>query len=203
MNAGAILSLMCTMKIQLLSAVVCLLSITACSNGSKSPKELSSAEILEHAGKAPGMNAGNGTFTVQTPEGWTKKDTVISRVEYTFMMAPLQPGNAFQANVNIITQELKSGSTLDKYMATTQQEMQNYFDSYKKLDDGERTVTDVKAKWMKCQYVHKETGTKLNIVVTILVKNNIAYAITLTTLADELEKYAPQLDGILNSFAAK
>ncbi|MBO9731204.1 MAG: DcrB-related protein [Chitinophaga sp.] len=191
------------MKIQLISAAVCLLSMGACNNGTKSPKELSSAEILEQAGKAPGMNAGNGTFSVQTPEGWSKKDTVISRVEYTFMMAPVQPGSAFQANVNIITQELKSGSSLDKYMATTQQEMQNYFDGYQQLADGERTVTDVKAKWLKCQYTHRETGTKLNIIVTVLVKHNIVYAITMTTLADELEKYAPQLDGILNSFVAK
>lgn len=203
MNAGAVLSLMCTMKLQLLSTAVCLLSFIACNNGSKSPKELSSAEILEQAGKAPGMNAGNGTYSVQTPEGWSKKDTVISRVEYTFMMAPQQPGSAFQANVNIITQELKGGSTLEKYMATTQQQMQNYFDGYKKLDDGERAMTDAKAKWLKCEYVHRETGTKLNIEVTVLVKNNIAYAITMTTLANELEKYAPQLDVILNSFVAK
>jgi hypothetical protein len=193
---------MCTMKIQLISAAVCLLIVTAC-NSAKSPKELSSAEILEQAGKAPGMNAGNGTFSVQTPEGWTKKDTVIARVEYTFMIAPLQPGNAFQANVNIITQELKSGSSLEKYMETTQQEMQNYFEGYNKLEDGERNVADVKAKWIKCSYVHRETGTKLNIVVTILVKHNIVYAVTLTTLADELGKYAPQLEGILNSFTAK
>lgn len=191
------------MKIQLISAAVCLLSMSACNNGTKSPKELSSAEILEQAGKAPGMNAGNGTFSVQTPEGWSKKDTVISRVEYTFMMAPAQAGSAFQANVNIITQELKNGSSLDKYMAATQQEMQNYFDGYRQLEDGERTVTDVKAKWLKCQYTHRETGTKLNIIVTVLVKRNIVYAITMTTLADELEKYAPQLDGILNSFVAK
>lgn len=191
------------MKVQLISAAICLLGFTACNNASKSPKELSSAEILEQVGKVPGMNAGNGTFSVETPEGWSKKDTVISRVEYTFMMAPLQAGSAFQANVNIITQELKSGSTLEKYMAATQQEMQNYFDSYQKLEDGERTVADVKAKWMKCQYTHRETGTKLNILVTILVKNNIAYAITLTTLADDLGKYAPALDGILSSFKAK
>ena len=203
MNAGAVLSLMCTMKLQLLSAAVCLLSMIACNNGVKSPKELSAAEILEHAGKAPGMNAGNGTFTVQTPEGWTKKDTVISRVEYTFMVAPMQPGSAFQANVNIITQELKSGSSLEKYMATTQQQMENYFDGYKKLADGERTMNNAKAKWLKCEYVHRETGTRLNIEVTVLLKNNIAYAITMTTLADELEKYAPQLDVILNSFSAK
>ncbi|MBS0029584.1 DcrB-related protein [Chitinophaga sp. 22321] len=191
------------MKVQLISAAICLLGFAACNNASKSPKELSSAEILEQVGKAPGMNAGNGTFTVQTPEGWSRKDTVISRVEYTFMMAPVQQGSAFQANVNVITQELKSGSSLDKYMEATQQEMQNYFDSYKKLEDGERTVTDVKAKWLKCGYVHRETGTKLNILVTVLVKNNIAYAITLTTLADDLEKYTPALEEILNTFKAK
>lgn len=191
------------MKIQLLSAAICLLCFTACNHASKSPKELSSAEVLEIAGKAPGMNAGNGKYTVKAPAGWSTKDTVMSRIEYTFMMAPLEPGNDFQANVNIVSQELKAGFTLDKYMTTTQKEMETFFSDYKKLAEGERTVTDVAAKWMKCQYAHRESGTMLNGQVTILVKNNIAYAITLTTLANEMEKYTPALEEILTSFNAK
>ncbi|MEI3800958.1 MULTISPECIES: LpqN/LpqT family lipoprotein [unclassified Chitinophaga] len=192
------------MKLQLISAVaVCLLSIAACNNASKSPKELSSEEVLELAGKSPGMNAGRGTFTVNTPTGWTKIDTVMSRIEYTFMMAPITGDSTFQANVNIVTQELKKGFTLDKVMESTQKEMESFFVDYKKIDTGERTVTGVKAKWMKCQYVHRESGTLLNGEVTILVKNNIAYAITLTTLANDLVKYEPALEEILGSFTTK
>ncbi|MEZ2446035.1 LpqN/LpqT family lipoprotein [Chitinophaga sp. RCC_12] len=192
------------MKLQLLiPAVVCLLSFVACNNASKSPKELSSEEVLELAGKSPGMNAGRGTFTVNTPAGWTKIDTVMSRIEYTFMMAPVTDDSTFQANVNIVTQELKKGFTLDKVMESTQKEMESFFVDYKKIDTGERTVTGVKAKWMKCQYAHRESGTLLNGEVTILVKNNIAYAITLTTLAGDLAKYEPALEEILGSFTAK
>ncbi|MFY0256218.1 hypothetical protein ACDQ55_19945 [Chitinophaga sp. 30R24] len=191
------------MKIQVIAAIVCLLSFSACNHATKPSKALSSAEILELAGQSPGMNAGNGNFTVKTPAGWSTKDTVISRIAYIFMTAPAAAGSPFQANVNIITQELKEGFTVDKYMATTQKEMQTFFSSYKKLAEGERTVTDVKAKWMKCQYIHRESGTVLNGEITILVKNNIAYAITLTTLADELEQYAPALEEVLGSFNAK
>jgi len=200
---GRFLSLMCTMKLQLISAAVCLLSITACNNATKSPKELSSEEVLELAGKSPGMNAGRGTFSVTAPAGWTKTDTVMSRIEYTFMMAPPGDDSTFRANVNIVTQELKPGFTLDKVMESTQKEMENFFVDYKKTDNGERTVTGVKAKWMKCQYAHRETGTLLNGEVTILVKNNIAYAITLTTLANDLVKYEPALEEILSSFTTK
>lgn len=159
--------------------------------------------MLEMAGKSPGMNAGRGTFTVSTPAGWTKTDTVMSRIEYTFMMAPMDEDSSFQANVNIVTQELKKGFTLDKVMESTQKEMQRFFTDYKKFGQGERTVTEVKAKWMKCQYMHTESGTMLNGEVTIFVKNNIAYAVTLTTLASDLEKYEPALEEILNSFKAK
>ncbi|WP_177192255.1 LpqN/LpqT family lipoprotein [Chitinophaga arvensicola] len=190
------------MKLQLISAAVCLLSFTACNN-SRSPKELSSQEVLELAGKAPGMNAGKGTFTVNTPAGWTKIDTVMSRIEYVFMMAPMGEDSSFQANVNIVTQELKKGFTLDNVMASTQKEMETFFTDYKKFGQGERTVTDVKAKWMKCEYMHRESGTLLNGEVTIFVKNNIAYAVTLTTLAKDLQKYEPALEEILNSFTAK
>ena len=191
------------MKAQFISATICLLSLAACNNTSRSPKELSSTEVLDIAGKSPGMNAGKGTFTVKAPDGWTQRDTVISRIEYTFMMAPMQQGSPFQANVNIVTQQLKNGFTLDKYMESTQQEMETFFGDYKKLSEGERTVTGVKAKWMKCRYAHRESGTMLNGEVTILVKNNIAYAITLTTLANELEKYSPALEEILGSFVTR
>lgn len=191
------------MKAQFISATICLLSLGACNNTSRSPKELSSTEVLDIAGKSPGMNAGKGTFTVKAPDGWTQRDTIISRIEYIFMMAPMQQGSPFQANVNIVTQQLKNGFTLDKYMESTQQEMETFFGDYKKLSGGERTVTGVKAKWMKCRYAHRESGTMLNGEVTILVKNNIAYAITLTTLADELEKYSPALEEILGSFVTR
>lgn len=200
---GRFLSLMCTMKLQLISAAVCLLSIAACNNTSKSPKELSSEEVLELAGKSPGMNAGRGTFSVTPPAGWTKTDTVMSRIEYTFMMAPAGDDSIFRANVNIVTQELKQGFTLDKVMETTQKEMENFFVDYRKIDNGERTVAGAKAKWMKCRYAHRETGTPLSGEVTILVKNNIAYAITLTTLASDLVKYEPALEEILGSFSTK
>ncbi|PSL42497.1 putative lipoprotein LpqN [Chitinophaga niastensis] len=159
--------------------------------------------MLELAGKSPGMNAGNGTFSIKTPEGWTKKDTVMSRIEYTFMMAPKLEGSPFQANVNIVTQQLKEGFTLEKYMESTRKEMESFFSNYQQLGDGERMVTDVKAQWMKCQYKHRESGLMLNAQVTILVKNNITYGITLTTLHNELDKYSPALEVILNSFTTK
>lgn len=189
------------MKAPLIYAAICLLSFTACNNP-RSPKELSTAEIMDMAGKSPGMNAGKGTFTVKAPGGWTQRDTVISHIEYTFMMPPMQQGSPFQANVNIVTQQLKQGLTLDKYMESTQQELKTFFSDYKKLTGGERTVSGVKAKWMKCQYSRQESG-MLNIEITVLIKNNIAYAITLTTLADELDKYSPAMEEILGSFAAK
>jgi hypothetical protein len=189
------------MKAPLIYAAICLLSFTACNN-SPSPKALSTAEIMDIAGKSPGMNGGKGTFTVKAPDGWTQRDTVISRIEYTFMMPPLQQGSPFQANVNIVTQQLKQGLTLDRYMESTQQELQTFFSDYKEISVGERTVTGVKAKWMKCQYSRQESGL-LNIEITVLIKNNIAYAITLTTLANELDKYAPAMEEILGSFAAR
>ncbi|RFS18866.1 DUF1795 domain-containing protein [Chitinophaga silvatica] len=192
------------MKVQFVLAIsCCLLSFTACHNADKSPQALSSSELLERAGKAPGMNAGNGKFTVKTPAGWTKTDTVISRIEYTFMLAPASPGSQFQTNVNIVTQQIKEGFTVDKYMQSTRQEMESFFADFKLLEEGTRTVTGVKAKWMRCQYIHKETGTLLNGQITILVKNNIAYAITMTTLANELDEYTPALDEILDSFEAQ
>jgi hypothetical protein len=190
------------MKLQLFSAIVCLLLISACNN-TKSPKELSTNEMLDMAGKSPGMNAGNGTFSVKTPEGWTKMDTVMSRIEYTFMMSPKEEGSPFQANINIVTQQLKEGFTLDKYMESTKKEMETFFSSYKKTVEGERTVANVKAKWLQCQYKHRESGLTLNAKVTILVKNNITYGITLTTLQHEMDKYTPALDEILNSFTTK
>jgi hypothetical protein len=191
------------MKGQFVLAIsCCLLSFTACNNAQKPPKALSSSEILERAGKAPGMNAGKGKFTVKTPEGWSRTDTVMSRIAYTVMTAPVTPGSTFQANINIVTQQIKEGLTIDKYMQTTQQEMENFFSNYQKLEEGERTVTGVTAKWMKCEYVHKESGTLLSGQITILVKNNIVYAITLTTLANELDEYTPALNEILDSFNA-
>lgn len=191
------------MKIQLVLAIsCCLLSFSACNNAKKSPKALSNTEVLERAGKAPGMNAGNGRFTVTTPTGWTKTDTVVSHVHYTFLKGPMSTDSMFQVNVNILSQQVKDGITVDDYMDGTEAQMANIFDNYKKLKEGERTVSGVTAKWLKYSFSNNDASLWLSGQLSVLVKDNITYVITLTAPAEELEKYSPVLDTILDSFVA-
>ncbi|MDQ0106418.1 hypothetical protein J2T02_001526 [Chitinophaga terrae (ex Kim and Jung 2007)] len=190
------------MKVQLVLAISCLLSFTACNNANRSPKAISNTEVLERAGKAPGMNAGSGRFTVATPAGWTKTDTVVSRVHYTFLKGPMSADSLFQVNVNIVSQQVKEGVTVDDYMEGTESQMESIFDNYKKLDTGERPVTGVTAKWLKYRFSNNDASLWLSGQISVLVKNNITYVVTLTTPADELEKYSPVLDTILDSFVA-
>ncbi|WP_326992424.1 LpqN/LpqT family lipoprotein [Chitinophaga sp. 212800010-3] len=191
------------MKVQVIAIVICLLSVIACNNTAKSPQKIDTAEILEMAGKAPGMNAGKGTFTVKTPDGWSTRDTLMNRVEYMVMKAAPNEDSSFQANVVIVTQETKKGDDAAKFMAATQEQLANFFPDYKKIAEGERTVAGVTAKWVKSRYSLPDEDDMVNAESVILVKNNIAYAITLTTTEDELDKYTPDLEVILNSFNIK
>ncbi|MCW3465538.1 DUF1795 domain-containing protein [Chitinophaga nivalis] len=189
------------MKLKLIPAALVMLTFVACKN-KPTTKDHTSDELLEMAGKAPGMNAGSGRFTVKTPTGWTRMDTVISRIQYAYFVAPPEEGNPFQANVNIITQQLQAGFTLQQYVATTEKEMSTLIQGFKKQEEGERTIAGEKARWIKYRFVHHETEMTLNGEIIILVKDNIAYAITLTTPKDALDKYSKELEELLHSFQA-
>jgi hypothetical protein len=108
----------------------------------------------------------------------------------------------FQVNVNIVSQQVKEGVTVDDYMEGTESQMESIFDNYKKLDAGERPVTGVTAKWLKYRFSNNDASLWLSGQISVLVKNNITYVVTLTTPANELEKYSQVLDTILDSFVA-
>ncbi len=174
--------------------IVCLL--TAGLHSCKNNKPATTDEILEKASKAPGLNAGTGTFTVSTPGGWEQKDTVMNGIKFLFMYSPQVAGQMFRPNMNVVTESM-GNSSFDEYVKKNNDMMGQYFQQYKELGNGDVETNGMKGKWMR--YSHVQNGYTLDNIVYMFSKNGIAYVLTGTTLDGDMNKYKDKYETIAKS----
>ena len=173
---------------------VCLLFtvLISCKN-----KPATADELLEKASKAPGLNAGTGTFTVTAPEGWEKKDTVMNGITFLFIKSPVSSAmKGIRPSMNVVTENM-GGVSFDEYVKRNQSTMNQYFDQYKELDNGSIEANGMKGKWMR--YSHAQNGYTLDNMVYMFPKNGIAYVLTGATMQGDMDKYKNTYDAIAKS----
>ena len=180
-------------KVILLS---CMLTagLVSCKNDNK-PK--TADELLKEASKAPGLNAGSGTFAVTSPEGWEQKDTVMNGVKFLFVWSPLSSATpAFRPSMNVVTENM-GGASFDEYVKRNKNTMNQYFQQYKELADGDIETNGMEGKWMR--YSHVQNGYTLDNMVYMFSKNGIAYVLTGATLDGDMNKFKDKYEAIAKS----
>ncbi len=173
---------------------LCLLltAVISCKN-----KPATANELLEQASKAPGLNAGTGTFTVTAPEGWEKKDTVMNGITFLFIKSPVSSATqVIRPSMNILTENM-GGVSFDEYVKRNQSTMKQYFDQYKELDNGNIEANRMQGKWLR--YSHAQNGYTLDNMVYMFPKNGIAYVLTGATMQGDMDKYKNTYDAIAKS----
>jgi hypothetical protein len=166
------------------------------SNQKKDKSDLS--DIKKVVEDHPGLNAGTGTYSITAPEGWTKKDTVMSGLSLTAITSPIEGSNDnFMENINVVTEKAK-GYDLDAYTEANQKNMVIQTSGFETLDKGETTIGGMPAKWIlyNCSY----SGYSLKNTVYFIVKNGIGYVITCTSTKAKFDKYQTEFKSCVNSF---
>ena len=162
----------------------------------KNNKPATADEILEKASKAPGLNAGTGTFIVSSPDGWEQKDTVMNGVTFLFIYSPRVAGQMFRPSMNVVTERLGNYS-FDEYVKKNNDMMGQYFQQYKQLGNGDIETNGMKGKWMR--YSHVQNGYTMDNMVYMFSKNGIAYVLTGATLDGDMNKYKDKYEAIAKS----
>ena len=173
-----------------------LLVMAACQN--KAPKPSTPEEVIEQASKAPGMNAGAEKFTLSTPQGWERLDTLMNGAKITFLFAPTL-ANGFRPNINVVTEDMR-GTDIDAYFKKNISVMSQYMQNFVQGKITEKDVNGVKVKYL--DYSHSQNGLDMDVTMALLPINGIAYVVTVTTQKGERAKYESQFNEVIGSFKA-
>jgi hypothetical protein len=109
----------------------------------------------------------------------------------------------FATNVNVLRLQMPSGTTLDAAVAATLGQMESLPNFTKPIVHERLTMATGDRERIRCKMtMQMPTGQTFTLATTqfVLVKDTDAYAVTLTTLADQDAKYAPSFEKIGTSF---
>lgn len=167
--------------------------MAACQNSAKKPA--TAEEVLEKASKAPGINAGADKFSIATPAGWVRLDTTMSNAKITFLFAETLP-NGFRPNINVVTESMRD-QKLDDYFKKNMKVMAEYMQNFVPGAVTEKEINGHKARTLA--YSHSQNGLDMDVVLTLIPIDGIAYAVTLTAPKGQLAGYTAQYEEVLKS----
>lgn len=175
-------------------------AFSACNNSTKKDKEATTTlpDIKKVVDEHPGVNAGSGTFSITAPDGWSKKDTIISGAKLTTISSPDDGnGDKFKENVNVVTESAK-GYDLKAYVTSNRTSMSGQIASIQFLSDIEGTVGSEPAEVLL--YSFNYSGYDLKNTAYFIVKNDIGYVITCTALKTTFDRFQKDFKTIVDSF---
>jgi hypothetical protein len=147
--------------------------------------------------KVPGINAGAGRFNVTAPPGWKNFDTTINGIKFRFVMAPRSYNNLFTPNMNILSEKM-NGASLNDYFAGAKKGVRSMRD-FEEIGTGRKEIHGMPGMWMQYNCTSK-SGTKMELIFTMFVADDIVYDVTMATAKGEMNKFKPSFDSVLNSF---
>lgn len=172
---------------------------SACQQKSKKTSGNFEKDIKELAAKNPGINAGDGSFTIDAAEGWTRQDTVISGVRLVFLKAPVEgSSDIFMENINVVTEQAK-GYSLDNYFEANVTRIKEQMPGFVKINSGNVTVNGVEGQYIA--YSHEYFNTPTDVESYFFVKNDIGYVITCSAQKGRLAKWKASFDKMVNTFS--
>lgn len=184
----------------LLVIMIPVLSFMACKSNAKKEKSAFS-DIKTFIEDHPGLQKGNNTYTISTPDGWKRKDTMISGVQIARIESPLDgPGDTFRENITIVTEDA-SHMDLKEYIAANRKSMETQMPAVKFLTEENITIGVEPAIAMNISLPY--SGYDIRNTEYFLVKNNIGYVITCTATSTTFNTYQPTFIKCVNTFSIK
>ena len=137
-------------------------------------------------------------YTITTPQGWEKKDTVSSGTRLFTLRSPLETSSDdFRENITIVSEEAR-GYDVKSYTAANRSTMETQLPGVNFLSDEETTIGDMPAQALV--YTFKYANYNLKNTAYFIVKNDMGYVLTCTAVNAKFDKFQPQFKAAVNSF---
>jgi hypothetical protein len=180
------------------ATVVIIITLFASCQGNQKNKKEPISDPKAYVKDNPGVNAGVGTYSIDAPENWIKKDTNMSGAKFTTITSPLEgTGDNFRENVNVITEAAK-GYDHNEYADANLKSMKIQMPEVNVISQEEIQIGGLQAKAIVYSVVYGEYD--LQNTVYFLTKNDIGYVITCTAIKSKFSKFQPEFKTCVNSF---
>ncbi len=180
--------------------VASLLFITSCKEnktakqGTEVPPQNSNIEVTDKAEK----KLSTGDFSVDTPEGWTRKDSTMMGSKAVFLISELEgKRDLFKQNINVLTEKVGTMSFAD-YMELSFTNISKMLTNYKLKDQKDIMVDGIEAK--SIDYSHSLSGYDIDVNAVMFIKNSRAYIITSSDEKGKLDRWRDVIEKTVASF---
>jgi hypothetical protein len=152
--------------------------------------------LLKKAGAMPGINAGSGHYTIQTPAGWQRIDTSMDGINATLLVTGSSDAR-FRTNINVVSESLH-GVSPDVYEQATIDNLQKYLPGFLLTGKGRQSINGIQARWIR--YTQNPGGINLENTCYLVPDEDVVYVITCSALVGHYDQYLPQFEEVRGSF---
>ncbi len=180
----------------MLVAFACI-AFSGCKNSSKKDKD-NSTDSIKKTDDHSNVTVIPGTYSISAPDGWIKKDTMVSGEKLTTLTSKLEgAGDNFKENVNVNTGQAP-GFDLNAFVEANRTNLLKEIPGVEIVTEGETTISGMPAKWIV--YSFSSSGYDLKNTAYMILKNDVGYVITCTALKTTFDKYQQDFKTCVNSF---
>jgi hypothetical protein len=139
-------------------------------------------------------------YTIRYPSTWTLDNSGRMGMTFQILSALSSPDDKFRENVNLVIQDLSGQPVkkLDQYVLLSENQIKTML-KYPEILSSDR-LNRGGQEFQKIQYTAKLGIYKLRFQQYCMIKNEKAYILTFTCVADEFEKYREVGGKIMDSF---
>lgn len=156
----------------------------------------SDSNLLRQANNSPGINAGAGKFTIRTPPGWRRIDTLLGNIR-AVILDTASPRPGFRTNISIVSDSTR-GLSPDNYFAGAVNGLAAYVPQFSVFGKGILPIAGRPAHWI--HYAQERDGTDLENICYIFTDGSIAYIVTCSALKGRLVQNYRAFDPAIHSF---
>jgi hypothetical protein len=135
-------------------------------------------------------------FTVVTPGGWKRKDTVARLGDSLIRFSPVAENDSVSEKIVLL---IVHYANPDEYRRSMIQKLKGDAETFEVSGEGSRLVDDVESKWVQIAVKYKTAAAKVDQRMYFVPKNGFIYLFICTVTADEYELLRPKADDLINS----
>lgn len=152
---------------------------------------------------APGTTARRYThealgFSIAFPDDWDVRRDFESRFAFMGVSPKEGEDDPYGENVNVMAMSTPPGMSLEDFSAIQIQQARELLDNYARRGQSFETVNGERAA--RFDYAHTVDNQRIVSITHILLRDNIAYAITCSATLEQYDRYRAKMLEITNSF---
>ena len=137
-------------------------------------------------------------FSCRYPIDWELQASPAGNL--VLFAGPMDAGNAFRININILVEELVdyAGISLEDYTEISEIQFQESLDDYLRLDLNDTSISGMAARLITYSFAMETL--KIKGTQAFFIRDDIAYIVTYSATPDSYDEYYPEFELVYASF---